>query len=194
MGEFSAGRWAVGLLLYFFFAFLGIFALVNALVVTGADQGGITVRDPGFSSPDNIPFAQGGTCAGRGYFFCSSIGIDNETVCGQFAGCYWSEGIFTEPHCAGVYDTVCEDITNESICAVSGCTWTDFTSNIGSGTISSGGSFDWSAVKNTFLIMTGFDATLGLPPTIAFVGAFLFFYLPFFMLLWCLYMALPFLH
>lgn len=54
-----------------------------------------------------------------------------------------------------------------------------------------------SNVMSTIGIMTGFSTTtsnLGVPAGWAFAFSFLFFYVPFFMLLWSVYMALPFLH
>jgi hypothetical protein len=92
-----------------------------------------------------------------------------------------------------VIEQTCEAIQTQGLCEVVSCTWSDFTS-IGSGTVALDQSFDWSAVKNTLLLMTGFDAQLGIPGGFAFIGNFIFFWLPFFMLLWSVYMALPFIH
>lgn len=196
MGQFRSGSWAVGLLLYFF----GFFILVNSYVQGASDYGldttNIYASDAGFSTPTNQPFAQQGQCTGRAYYFCNSAGIDNQTVCEQFIGngCYWSEGFFSEPSCRGVFETACTNIDDESTCRLFDCTWSDFSSATGAGTISPSSSFDWSVVKNTMLVMTGFNASIGIPASIAFIFGFIFFWIPFFMLLWALYMALPFLH
>lgn len=193
MGEFHAGRWIVGLLLYFFAFFLIVYSFVNAAPTYDLDTTGISVSDPGFSSSLNQPFAQQGECKGRPFYFCSSPGFDNETQCNQFSGCYWDDGFFSGPSCHGVAEFSCSDISNETTCLVWDCTWSDFT-NIGNGQVRPDSGFDWSAVKDTMLIMSGFDASIGVPASVAFITGFLFFWLPFFMLLWSIYMALPFLH
>lgn len=194
MGEFSSGRWILGLSIYFFGFFCVVFFIMNAQAEAGVTSDTLSVTDPGFQSVGNIPYAQTGSCTGKPFYLCRSMGIDNDSICDLYLGCYWSNGIFTEPHCAGVFeDSDCGDETDQGNCTLTGCTWTDFT-GLGGSTISASSSFDWSSVKDSIGFMTGFNATLGAPSIIQFVISFFFFWLPFFMLLWSIYMAIPFLH
>ena len=56
--------------------------------------------------------------------------------------------------------------------------------------------FSWGNVKATFNFMIGFGqgATLGIPAVANWIFSFIFFYIPFMMLVWAIYMGLPFLH
>ena len=197
MGEFNAGTWIVGLCLYFFVFFIVVFSMVNALAETGEYNSGISVHDPGFSSSSNIPFAQSGVCKGRPHYLCSSFGsingIDNATACNSYQGCYWGANVFKDDSCKGVFIGSCDDYTNGTICSVVGCTWSDFT-GLGATSNNLAVTFDWGVVKDTVGFMTGFDANLGAPSWLQFIISFPLFWLPFFMLLWSIYMALPFLH
>lgn len=196
MGQFSAGRWVVGLVLYFIMFFAVVFTFSNGAQSMGRPITGVAVADPGFSTPSNQPFAQQNTCSGTPYYFCSSTKIDNDTLCNGIPGCYFNfNPIFqTTPYCAGVITTACERFVNQGNCTLVGCTWTDFTSPQGSGTVAITTTFDWSAVKNTILIMSGFQATIGIPLIALFIVNVFLFWIPFFMLLWSLYMALPFIN
>jgi len=193
MGKFTSGLWIIGLLVYFFTFFLIIFSIVNAAPDYDLNTAGISVSDPGFSSAENQPFAQQGECKGRPYYFCSSAGIDNDTICNGYTGCYWDDGLFAGEGCHGVFEAPCSDFNDEGNCSLWDCTWSDFT-NVGSGQVRPDTGFDWSAVKDTILIMTGFDASIGAPASIMFIVSFFMFWIPFFMLLWSIYMALPFIH
>jgi hypothetical protein len=76
-----------------------------------------------------------------------------------------------------------------------GCTWTNFTS-LGAGQSSgvTSDNFDWSVVKNTIGFMAGFSFDAGIPSGWHFLFSFIFIWLPFFMLMWAVYMAIPFMH
>lgn len=48
MGEFQAGKWILGLSIYFFAYFLILLAITNLAIAHGVDHSGITANDPGF--------------------------------------------------------------------------------------------------------------------------------------------------
>jgi hypothetical protein len=206
MGEFSSGRWIVGLSLYFFtfflivYSFLGGAEAMNASETTTPkiDTTGIYADEPGFSSLNNQPYLQYGECTGRPNYFCSSIGFDDNLSCSlpAYPGCYWHTNILGEEGCVGVFEGICEDYSDDRNCTMVGCTWSNYTSTGAAqvqGVTNTG--FDWSSIKDTIGVMAGgMNADIGLPWRWAFVGSFLFFWLPFFMLSWSIYMALPFLH
>jgi hypothetical protein len=208
MGEFSAGRWIVGLSLYFFIIFLTVFSAIGMANDYGLDRTGIATNDPGFNTPYNIPYGQTGECTGNIYGLCRYMNIDDNITCSQFAeyGCYWDNttSFFSSPGCRGSFINwssntapACEafQTRGENICRLVGCTWTNFTGH-GTGQTSgvTNNNFDWSSIKDTIGFMTGFRAEFGIPPMFNFIASFLFFWIPFFMLSWSVYMALPFLH
>lgn len=62
--------------------------------------------------------------------------------------------------------------------------------------VSASDNFNWKNIKDTFSFMLGFGigSDLGVPSFIAWAFSFVFFYLPFMILLFSIYMALPFMH
>lgn len=194
MGEFKAGTWVTLLSLYFFGFFLVIFSFTNAaMLYEDTDISGISVTDPGFQTLGNAPEDQGDACTGTPHFACTQLfGLSettNDSACNGVSGC-----LFVGSTCTGVIQETCAPITNQSFCQHVGCTFTSFTTNTGPSSVAISDSVDWSSVKNTIGIMTGFNATLGAPALFAFIFSFLFFWIPFFMLAWAIYMGLPFVH
>jgi len=64
-------------------------------------------------------------------------------------------------------------------------------------TISTSTSQNLGSIFDTLGFITGFGATsigLGIPSGYIWIFSFLFFWIPFFMLAWAIYMALPFIH
>ena len=192
MGEFSSGKWIIGLGLYFFFMFVLVFSVVNASNELGI-QTTAFARDPGFQSLENDPTTQGNACSGTPFYLCSDIGITTEALCLSFSGCSFDNSSAT---CSGVLTEICSAETNQGRCNAMGCTWTDFTSD-GATSTQLDDSFDWSAVKDTVGFLSGFGSggiSLGIPGSFRWIFAFLFFWIPGFALLWAIYMAIPFLH
>lgn len=201
MGEFSAGRWIVGLSLYFFILFVVVFSAIGMADEYGLDKTDLSVNDPGFNTAYNQYYAQGGQCTGYPYAYCSSMELEDETTCNYFTdyGCSWTNGTLfnTNPHCTGYlgWNAECTNFTMRLQCQLTGCTWTNWTST-GAGQTSGvmDNNFDWSSVKNTIGFLSGFRAGLGIPAGFRWVFSFIFFWIPGFMLIWAIYMALPFLH
>lgn len=195
MGEFSAGRWVLGFAIYFFMVFLIVLSAMNTAADYNLDASGLSASDKGFMSNTNIPYAQGGVCSGRPYYLCSSTGIDNDTICDMYTGCYWGANLFKDDSCKGVFNGYCDDLTDAGNCSLWACTWTDYTNSGGVGTVEGiTNTYDWSTVKNTIGFMTGFNTSFGIPASINFIFAFFFIWVPFFAMMWSLYAALPFLH
>lgn len=192
MGEFKSGLWIIGLSLYFFCFFLIVFSTVNAAAkFEDVDVSGISYNDPGFYTAANDPLSQGGRCRGSGHRYCAKAAGDNFS-CESIPGCQW-----LATFCSGLvidsrgYD--CVDV-NDTLCELVGCTLTDFSAGGVPASIDPTAKFDWSTVKNTIGIMTGFSANIGMPGAFVFIYSFLFFWIELFALLWAIYMALPFLH
>lgn|SRR3990167_9161825 len=191
MGEFSAGRWMIGLLLYFFMEFLIIYSVLNASAVLGLDTAGISANDPGFSSLANAPFAETGRCGGDPLLFCNDMPIYNETLCnsGLFPGCFWDNGTFIfGASCIGAFEGSCSSYVNQTYCITAGCDWLDSTT----GTISNLASE--SKLTQALTFMLGFNAEFGTPAAYRFIFAFFFTYLPFIMLLLAIYFSIPIIH
>ena len=205
MGEFAAGGWAIGLLLYFFFVFFLIFTIVNIDLHNpdiGINMGDISVDDPGFQDTLD-PFVANGTCGGYPSAFCRfSEAVDNST-CQTIPGCTWDGTsctgfiVLTDfgGDCRGEADLLggTVDVMNRTLCELVGCSWTDFTSEEKSD-IAAGDSADFSSVKQTFALMTGFSVNMGEPSNIAMPTRFLFIYLPLVGLLFAIYMMIPGIH
>lgn len=209
MGEFSSGRWIVGLAIYFFAIFVLIYSTVGASLYYGTDINGVYVNDPGFNSANNNPLAQGGLCDGTPYGRCASLGADTQEYCEAFSNlttpglfeigghwffpqqdCYWDNSTNS---CKGtMFALTCDGnfTTNQALCEAVDCTWTDFTTSGGV----SGDTFDWGKIKATIGFLSGMSYGIGIPAGWHFLFAFIFVWLPSFMLLWAIYMALPFLH
>jgi hypothetical protein len=202
LGDFSAGRWIVGLAIYFFAVFIVCFASVGASEYYGIDNQGVYANDPGFMNSQNIPYAQNGFCEGIPYGLCRYLEADNEITCLTFAnfnssvlfidqpGCYWDTNASM---CYGtMFAANCESnfSSNAQLCTMAGCTWTNFTS--ASGVV--GETFDWGKIKDSIGFMFGFSFGVGIPAGWHFIFSFIFVWLPFFMMLWAVYMAVPFLH
>lgn len=129
MGQFSAGRWIVGLSIYFAVFYLICFSIAGAVNATSGENAGVTFNDPGFGS--NPPT---GTINNPG----NVTSIDYDT-----SGDSYSSGVSAWGIMTGI------NAENTSV------------GNLGG----------WSWVFSIF-----------------------FFWIPGIMYLWCIYMALPFLH
>lgn len=208
MGEFSAGRWIVGLSIYFFTVFILCFATVGAASYYKTDSQGIYANDPGFMTAQNLPYAQNGFCDGTPYGLCSYMELDNPITCASFAnfntslfslggtgffeqpGCYWDN---TTNICRGtMFAATCAGNFSDSaqLCTTAGCTWSNYTATTGV----VGDTFDWVRIKSSIGFMFGFSFGIGIPPGWHFIFSFVFVWLPFFMMIWAVFMALPFIH
>jgi len=189
LGEFKSGTWILGLLIYFFL----IFIAVNQTVIASNHYGiSTTARfsDPGFSSQE--VFGTGGICSGTITEYCKDTnGVTNDT-CTQIFGCIWDD---TRNLCISGHNFQCREATNFSFCSLLDCVWTSTEDLPDQASIEDTGSI--SNIKATLSIITGISAgnvNIGIPPAYIYIFAFLFFWIEFFMLLWALYMALPFFH
>jgi len=147
----------------------------------------------------NDPLQQGGKCVGSIPLTCGGMNAKDNASCLFISGCSWDatnqncEGIHTEGSCGsgGVFGS---PHINESFCKLIGCVWTDFVGAGGTASSTLNDEQDWSVVKNTIGIMTGFRADIGFPPAFQFIFSFIFFWIPFFITVWAVYMALPWVH
>lgn len=217
MGEFKSGGWIVGLLIYFFLFFLLLQSAINARAeYVNSDTSRIYINDPGFQDKGNSLFNTE-RCGGKGTAMtvlggipCKNLDVDDEITCNSFNGCTWSNetSLFNitvkDAGCRGYinlshYDlnyktrsTYCSNLDNESLCEAFRCVWLNQTTLAqqqiyleDSGKIAT----FWETIK----FVATFRADIGLG-IFTFVFSFLFFYVPLVMMIWAIYMALPFLH
>lgn len=191
MADFKAGSWIIGLALYFFIFFLIIYSLVNVGDDMGADLG-ISVRDPGFQTELN-PYTEGGECASGwtyGSAFCSWTNANSNESCSYIPGCTWDG-----TDCTGIpnllaYGGECSPLMNETLCRLLDCPFITYNSETGFSS-SYDEENDISTIKATFGIMTGFEADTGIPSAFNFIFSFIFFWIPFIMFIWAIYMVIP---
>lgn len=190
MGEFKAGNWILGLLIYFFLVFIAV-----SQVVIASGQYGITTTarfdDPGFHSA--TPFGTDGVCSGTTTLACSLTRANSNDTCEQITGCEWNPSVSL---CLGTHSFSCTTAPNATVCRLlNGCLFTDTEDIPDQTNLADTGSI--SNIKTTLSIITGIGASeirIGIPPAFVYIFSFLFFWIEFFMLLWALYMALPFFH
>ena len=189
MGEFKSGTWILGLLIYFFL----IFIAVNQTVIASNHYGISTTarfNDPGFSSQE--VFGTGGICSGTITEYCKDTnGVTNDT-CILIFGCIWDD---TRDLCISGHNFQCREATNFSFCSLLDCVWTASEDLPDQASMEDTGSI--SNIKTTLSIITGISAgnvNIGIPSAFIYIFSFLFFWIEFFMLMWALYMALPFFH
>lgn len=209
MGQFESGKWVFGFALYFFVFFLVLYSVANAAETYDLEHN-TQVADIGFQT--QITPRNGG-CVGSipwsARTACSSVGtLDNNVTCNAVTGCSWTDGLFGS-FCDGTpgllfmgipigSTTTCPYLSQDN-CEVfkeDGCEWIpdDGGTGIESTTVSPTQSASNKGVVNTIGFLFGFNATLGIPPSYQFIISFLFFWLPFFAMIWSVYMAIPFLH
>jgi hypothetical protein len=202
MGKFSAGPWIIILSLYFTIFFLMTAAVIQASgVYTKMNVTGIAVTGVNIVQPAVIT----GYCQyiHKLYVpaFCNSI--PDETSCmiiNSTGQCYWT-GTVCGPSLQIVEYRNCDSpivVYNETICGAiksssgNACEW------IASDTetaISNTGSYDWTNVVVTIQTMSGFGGSIGVPSGIwSSLFYIIMFWIPGFMLLWAIYMAVPWIH
>jgi len=221
MGEFNAGKWLLGLTMYFFVFFL---------VVTAINSGGSKISDDfisnssvtGYAPPTINPFGLDAECTGiltTSFIKCVEPDyLDTNDTCSVIPNCTWVNGFFS-PYCSGDidleavgfvkegwlwYGSSCEPLfnsSNENISDSSLCeSFSDFGcefvvyDNFGVQSINPLSSQSTGGIIKTIKYMFTFDADIGINSNYKYIFAFIFTWIPFFMLLWALYMALPFIH
>lgn len=205
MGQFESGKWIVAISLYFFVLFLCVYCIVSAANEEGIDTGTLYFNDPGFVSTGNDPSSVTGTCQGTNIPQCSNT-FASDASCEQIPGCTWMNSTMV---CYGWHGISCSDIesnaslipvnfTKQEFCQMLRCTYLDATGlEVPIVTVDPNEQYSMGSVSQTIAVITGIgynSANLGMPASWAFVGQFLIFWIPFFMLLWAIYMALPFVH
>ncbi len=53
MGQFDAGKWAVGILVYYLLVFVVMFFVIGSIQALGGSASGVAFNDPGFGSTPN---------------------------------------------------------------------------------------------------------------------------------------------
>lgn len=208
MGEFRAGLWITGITLYFFVFFLIVFTSINTGNFYDVDTSDVNYHDPGFQNAGNDPLLQGSKCTGSIPWSCVQTRAASNVSCTNITGCQWDSSnqlcddkfyifgsalVNGEGSCEGDTDYQKSHHNDSGFCTLLGCTWTDYTSSSETNT-NLASNFDWSATKATIGVMSGFNADIGIPSAFQFIFSFLFFWIPTFMLIWAIYMALPWLH
>lgn len=191
MGEFGAGKWLIGMSIYFFLFYVVITATLQGHAIMGTDPGNINVQDPGFENAQNQFASLGNECVGlpSGFIDCTFIRHASDGVCGQIPGCSFNS---TFELCEGKHNiSSCSQVTNATQCQTLGCTVVE---DIFPTQMDLASSFDWTTIRRTFGIMTGFSATIDVPPAFHWIFSFMFFWIPFSIFLYALYMVIPFIH
>lgn len=199
MGDFQSGKWAVILSIYFFVFFLIVYSIQNINSDPdydyGIDTDGLAVKDMSSTFSDEWVSGQ---CAGAITSpYCANHPLlqnndscENTFVYGTSATCNWNPATET---CDGIIFFGCDDPAkyNKSICdMLSGCQWNEFSVPQSINILET----QDVSILSTIGIMSGFTAEIGIPGAYKFIIFPFIFWIPAFMLLWCLYMALPFLH
>lgn len=219
MGEFRSGTWIIGITLYFFTFFLIVLTIVNSSPnYQFLDTSNIEYQPPAWYNDNNNPLEQSGYCSGKSSVGGCSHFENNQYKCNLMPGCNYTNesnifgecflapcclGDFLDPdHLENPWAPDCETVNylnstydKSKVCSnIDGCTWSDLFGQTGSASVSIAEGFDWSRTKNVISIMSGFSAEIGFPAAYRFIYSFIFFWIPFFMLLWAIYMAIPFIH
>jgi len=191
MGKFSAGFWIIGLAIYFTIFYVVVFSLV----VSSTDytlMRGTEDLSAKYVSLEGFTGTASGKCTGTSYasISCGYLGITDNTTCIMVNGCTW-----TGTKCEGIPQYMnCDSPNvhyNNTLCQIMKCTWISYEAPR---QISASDSFDWSSTISAFVAMTGFSGDLGVPTGFRFFVHVFIFWIPFFILIWAIYMALPWIH
>ena len=192
MGQFQSGVWLIVLSIFIFLHFLIVYSVSGALVHYNISSDGIEANDVGFGSGVNA-------CYGNSMEkYCFNTGISYfESGCESVSGCTWYNATFSNPCidqgcCEGLINySRCSEINDSDVCEVVGCAWDDDTDSNFADPNKKASS---TKVSETFKVMYGFSSTVNIPSKWYFIYTFFFSWLPTIMLLFALYMLLPFLH
>lgn len=194
-----------------------MFSLLNAQAAIAPGSSTIELNDPGFQTHGNEYLAADG-CTGKGKAMtvfgnipCNRLDVGNdEDTCNTVEGCQWQNrtAFFNltvfEAECelsvnlshysleGTSKSNYCETFTNESYCDIFECVWADY-NTLATDQVNLIETGKVVTIWETVKFMAGFQVDLNLG-TFNFLFVFLFFYLPFVMLIWSMYMALPFFH
>jgi len=220
MGQFEAGKWIIGIVVYYFFLFIILSMTSSMIREIGVHDRMLNYTDVGFFNKSNEFFNNpDGICRGRGNsmnflenILCNQLEVfEDENTCNNVSGCSWVNetdlfGIAVSPAgCSGVVNKSAYNISggirnycsspglqDQGTCEMFKCPWIDRqqlaeeqADSINSNNLNT----FWDSIK---FIVT-FRANFGLG-SYNWLISFLLFYIPMLMLLWCIYMALPFLH
>ena len=193
MGSAQAGKWIFGSIIYFMLSFIVCYSMVRV----GIDY---SVETTGISS-EMVTGSVSSHCYGLTYNTCAEISENNPlingTACNDFKGCsYWW---FGSP-CSGTLFNTCTDFEyNESLCVASGCSWAEdgVTENFYTDEdrlieeMTSANPFrQYSALRSTIRMMTGFRGNASVPTGFGFIGFFFLTLMPLCMLLFGIYSAI----
>lgn len=192
MGEFQAGKWLIGLFIYFSIFFVITYVTISAQLDVGVVPD-METDDPGFLSQANLAYQAGGYCTGYvPEAFCSALTLpsrDNNTcIMLSEYGCSWF-GTF----CSGALSiNFCRANMNRTVCEALECEYTNVKD---SDSYKYEGDFTQDTkVLATLGAMSGFSPDLGIPSSWNWLFALIFFWIPSIMLLWSIYMSLPVIH
>lgn len=226
MGQFQAGSWIIGILIYYVCFFLLIASVQYSFSTMYDTSNDLQYNDPGFSERFNIYDLQNGECRGKvkknilGNYYCKQFEDLNDDLqtditeeeCNFIPGCAWENATLLlgiqvfDAQCSGnvnitslgledntTTSTFCQQLQNETYCDALHCIWLN-PNDLANERISDleGKNFlsvTWESIKFVTTFRADFD--LG---RYGWVISLVFFYFPLVMLLYAIYMALPFLH
>ena len=223
MGEFTSGKWIIGLLIYFFVFFIVMWSVLNAQAAIGETtpaNNRVEINDPGFQDRLNS-FDLGARCSGKSSavtfldnVLCKDLNVhEHEPTCNNVTGCIWKNGTslfnitIIDAGCTGnmnktfynVPDKIssssfCETSTfsTEELCKTMDCTWVN-ESQLALRQVDPLDKNSLVTMWQTIKFVATFRADLGLGG-FTFIFSFMFFWIEFVMLIWALYMAIPWLH
>lgn len=198
MGKAIAAIWIIGLLIYFFSFFLVIFSAMNMAADHDIDIGDVYVKDPGFQDRVDPLYAEG-YCSGSlplSSAFCSKTEANSNETCIFIPGCSWDD---INQKCTGipnlaVYGGGCSVSMNQTLCLLVGCSWISYSSPDADSPDMVSASVSHTGIIDTIGFMTGFHGDIGTPVLFRFITGFIFFWIPFTMLILAIYYLIPFIH
>lgn len=198
-------------------------SITNSKAVLGYTDDRISHNEPGFIERGNlyIDGTADGICTGSGggramnflgNILCTRLNImEDMNTCNNISGCEWQAetNLFnitiSDAGCGGIVNKTYYNITgginqycdsyglqDEGLCNVFRCDWINETELASTG-VNDLETRSVSSIWETIKFIALFRADIGLG-AFNFIFAFIFFYIPFVMLLWSIYMALPFMH
>jgi len=205
MGEFKAGTWAVLLGLYFFMLFIAVHSTVNSAYEFDIDSDVGDYNDPGFNI--DTEYSKDIECRDGSLpgitAFCSQTKAYNYGSCEIIPGCHYSN---SSKECKGIINLIdyggeCKSSMPKELCLVLGCAVDTATGqpivrieNSTEGGYTTASTEGYNSLVDTLMVLMGFDVDLNLPQQYGFIYSFIFFWIPFLMLAFCLYMMTPFAH
>ena len=221
MGKFAAGKWILGILLYYFIFFLVLNGVQNtqAYYSTANDM---DFNDPNFVNKFDTFMDNIGECTGKsptkiflGRVSCKKLNLDisDKNGCNNISNCVWKnytqipftnitvipqscQGLVNESkygiELAGAKE-ICTAMMNESFCDLFGCTWLNQSQFDESTFDVTKGSKQLISIWETIKWIITFRANIGIG-TYSFIITYLLVFIPLVIIIIAFYFSTPIIH